>query len=385
MSANLKSTETSSSNEQAKSIDQENLKVKEVFNDVNELRDIINDLNQDLNSKHLDDKINKSDKKDLIKSDNELTGQNLNKESNMNSMNIIMNQAINKTVNKKNNKSIKEKSIKKEQTSVDKELNESIKESIESNDLEMFVQSSSINYGINQMNSISDQDNDNDFELISSDLEGNSNLDSNSSNLSLTNVNSNLTSSSNQLQSFSNTQLDSNLDPIIDSNQNSIENPHQFINKSNQTDRLSKSNSQNLSQTTKDLQNRSNKMKLFHHKSSDQVDQKKQTWQKQLLQTPFFKSFNTQQLLAHYGNHSHQQAPELPDKISNLDDEDNDEPLLSGSGQVSKECSDELIQLWSQILVKWKPKQRPAGLKDVIKYGIPHTMRGLSELIITFV
>ncbi|KAK4337097.1 hypothetical protein RND71_043847 [Anisodus tanguticus] len=80
-----------------------------------------------------------------------------------------------------------------------------------------------------------------------------------------------------------------------------------------------------------------------------------------------------EQLLSHY-NQNHL---ELPDKIMNTDDSDPDEPLLSGSGNVPKECSDDMLQSWSQIIIKWKvPNQRPSGLKELIKYGIPQTFRG---------
>lgn len=389
--------------EPAKSSDPDDLKIQNVLEDVNELKGIIDDLK---NSKDTNSATSKSDEPATVCGDFGCSKaiSPTTSSSNMNSMNIILNRTINESLHRRQSadkgvgsQSTVGRSTKQRQTKslIDEPSVESSRSADNShqsltNDLEMFVQdssdkaaqqSSSISTGIQQANSVqSDLDNDNDFELISSDLETNLQLDSNFD--------------SNTLESNASSNLDSNLSGSVAS---SLSNFHSSIGSSNQppqhepaatrtghNDPLSKSNSQNLSQIhSKDLQ-RSNKLKLFHHKSSEQVDQRhapithKQTWQKQLLQTPFFKSFNTQQLLAHYGAHAQPPAPELPDKITlNLDD-DPDEPLLSGSGQVSKECSDELIQIWSAILKKWKTpaSQRPPALKEVIRFGIPQTLRG---------
>ena len=389
MADNSEENSNRSTLEQAKTSDPEDLKIKNVLEDVNELKGIIDDLK---NSRYTDSASSGGDKAtDGGDFDSKATS------STMNSMNIIMNRAINETVHqpKTSDKSAAVGSQKQRQRKnlVDDESNAKAGDFAEkcqssTNDLEMFVQGSdkadgqsSISTDIQQASSLqsqqSDPDNDNDFELISSDLEANLQLDSNfDSNTLESNASSNLDSNASGSASSANCQSN-----IGSSNPAPLNASPEPTFKASQIDPLSKSKSQNLSQTSKDLQ-RGNKLKLFHHKSSEQVDQRhpqshKQTWQKQLLQTPFFKSFNTQQLLAHYGNHVQQPAPELPDKIMvNLDD-DPDEPLLSGSGQVSKECSDELIQMWSAILVKWKkPNQRPPGLKEIIRFGIPQTLRG---------
>lgn len=39
---------------------------------------------------------------------------------------------------------------------------------------------------------------------------------------------------------------------------------------------------------------------------------------------------------------------------------DGDEPLLSGTGLVSKDCSEDVLVSWADLLAKWKQtRQRP--------------------------
>ncbi len=50
------------------------------------------------------------------------------------------------------------------------------------------------------------------------------------------------------------------------------------------------------------------------------------------------------------------------------DDEDDDEPLLSGSGQVEQECTEEVLNGWAEVLVKWKDHQtRPKQLMQLVR------------------
>ena len=61
------------------------------------------------------------------------------------------------------------------------------------------------------------------------------------------------------------------------------------------------------------------------------------------------------------------------------DDDDNEEPLLSGFGDVSKECSGTELDSWSQVLSEWSrdnPKQYPKILPTLIKNGVPEALRG---------
>lgn len=57
---------------------------------------------------------------------------------------------------------------------------------------------------------------------------------------------------------------------------------------------------------------------------------------------------------------------------------DNDEPLLSGSGEVSKDCTEDELESWADVLTKWRQnlKQRPRQLTSLVHKGIPEALRG---------
>ncbi|XP_030757026.1 rab GTPase-activating protein 1-like isoform X2 [Sitophilus oryzae] len=56
---------------------------------------------------------------------------------------------------------------------------------------------------------------------------------------------------------------------------------------------------------------------------------------------------------------------------------DGDEPLLSGTGLVSKDCSEDILESWAEILTKWKQThQKPKQLASLVKLGIPEALRG---------
>jgi len=58
-------------------------------------------------------------------------------------------------------------------------------------------------------------------------------------------------------------------------------------------------------------------------------------------------------------------------------DEEDDEPLLSGSGEVSKVWSEEEVSGWADVLLKWKDQQtRPSQLVQLVRKGVPDPMRG---------
>lgn len=66
-------------------------------------------------------------------------------------------------------------------------------------------------------------------------------------------------------------------------------------------------------------------------------------------------------------------SPDDPDSIS-----DNDEPLLSGTGEVSKDCTVTQLEGWSGVLLKWRQNlfQRPKHLTSLVRRGIPEALRG---------
>ncbi|XP_008551908.1 rab GTPase-activating protein 1-like isoform X1 [Microplitis demolitor] len=57
-------------------------------------------------------------------------------------------------------------------------------------------------------------------------------------------------------------------------------------------------------------------------------------------------------------------------------DSDGDEPMLSGTGEVSKDCSADELASWSEVLDSWQGKHRPKLLIKLTRAGIPEALRG---------
>ncbi|XP_046837538.1 rab GTPase-activating protein 1-like isoform X2 [Vespa crabro] len=58
-------------------------------------------------------------------------------------------------------------------------------------------------------------------------------------------------------------------------------------------------------------------------------------------------------------------------------DSDGDEPMLSGTGEVSKDCSADELASWGEVLDSWQINdQRPKLLIKLTKQGIPEALRG---------
>uniref|UniRef100_A0A182WJI3 Rab-GAP TBC domain-containing protein n=1 Tax=Anopheles minimus TaxID=112268 RepID=A0A182WJI3_9DIPT len=58
---------------------------------------------------------------------------------------------------------------------------------------------------------------------------------------------------------------------------------------------------------------------------------------------------------------------------------DGDEPLLSGTGEVSKNCTTALLDEWQGIILEWYhdgPEKRPKNLPHLVRMGIPEALRG---------
>lgn len=54
---------------------------------------------------------------------------------------------------------------------------------------------------------------------------------------------------------------------------------------------------------------------------------------------------------------------------------DGDEPLLSGTGEVSKDCSQDKLDEWDPILKEWDSEKRPKNLAPLVRLGIPEALR----------
>lgn len=55
---------------------------------------------------------------------------------------------------------------------------------------------------------------------------------------------------------------------------------------------------------------------------------------------------------------------------------DGDEPLLSGTGEVSKDCSQDTIEEWDPVMKEWDGGKRPKNLPNLVRMGIPEAWRG---------
>lgn len=69
-----------------------------------------------------------------------------------------------------------------------------------------------------------------------------------------------------------------------------------------------------------------------------------------------------------------------PDSINSVpeEEESDDEPLQSGSGSVDKDCDEDILLTWGNILAKWRMDlgTRPKQLKPLVRKGIPEALRG---------
>uniref|UniRef100_A0A7E4ZY60 PID domain-containing protein n=1 Tax=Panagrellus redivivus TaxID=6233 RepID=A0A7E4ZY60_PANRE len=71
----------------------------------------------------------------------------------------------------------------------------------------------------------------------------------------------------------------------------------------------------------------------------------------------------------------------LPSQLLHLADEndsDGDEPLLSGSGSVNRECPESVLTEWTALVDKWVEDQhsRPPKVNELIYDGVPDVLRG---------
>ncbi|XP_061389224.1 rab GTPase-activating protein 1-like [Musca vetustissima] len=54
---------------------------------------------------------------------------------------------------------------------------------------------------------------------------------------------------------------------------------------------------------------------------------------------------------------------------------DGDEPLLSGTGEVPRDCPQDTLDEWDPVLREWDGEKRPKNLPPLVRLGIPEAMR----------
>jgi len=90
-----------------------------------------------------------------------------------------------------------------------------------------------------------------------------------------------------------------------------------------------------------------------------------------------WSSLKSPPMAGHHGDDADSMSPTIV--LDGQDSDSNEEPLLSGFGDVSKECSGSELDSWSQVLQEWdrdNPKVYPKILPVLIKNGVPEALRG---------
>ena len=61
----------------------------------------------------------------------------------------------------------------------------------------------------------------------------------------------------------------------------------------------------------------------------------------------------------------------------NIDNAEDEEPLSSGFGEITLECSSERLAWWTkEKLANWSEKVPDDLPAIIVKYGVPHALRG---------
>lgn len=64
------------------------------------------------------------------------------------------------------------------------------------------------------------------------------------------------------------------------------------------------------------------------------------------------------------------------DELPSDESSGGDEPLLSGTGEVSKDCSQDTLNEWEPVLQEWVDDRRPKSLAHLVRMGVPEALRG---------
>ncbi|XP_065316521.1 rab GTPase-activating protein 1-like isoform X1 [Gordionus sp. m RMFG-2023] len=70
-------------------------------------------------------------------------------------------------------------------------------------------------------------------------------------------------------------------------------------------------------------------------------------------------------------------TPSTPEEDNDIKS-DNDEPLLSGTGEIKKDCEFSELETWAEILTEWRANvdKRPKKIPRLCQKGIPDALRG---------
>ena len=74
----------------------------------------------------------------------------------------------------------------------------------------------------------------------------------------------------------------------------------------------------------------------------------------------------------------HQKKTEEENNIATVSDDESD-PVISGVGSVPKDCGEEELLDWGDLLSRWRKttwNERPRGLQALVRRGIPEALRG---------
>lgn len=107
--------------------------------------------------------------------------------------------------------------------------------------------------------------------------------------------------------------------------------------------------------------------------SIDPFDTESEPMQSSLNQK--FKSFS--KMVRSTSSISFDLDDDITDEPSESIDLEEDEPLASGTGEVSKDCSQDRLDCWAPVIVEWQSTgKRPKNLASLIRHGgIPEALR----------